>query len=140
MITQLARVSIVVRDYDEALRWYTEKLGLEKREDVEFAPGVRWLTVGARGQKDLEIVLFKPGPPMQSAKDAKALQARVGQAAGMVFFTDNCRQEAEALKSSGVKVTRDAEETPWGVQALFQDLYGNDFVLLEPRAYRSQSS
>ena len=59
MITSLARVTILVKDQDEALKFYTEKLGLEKRDDNTFAPGMRWLTVAPRGQK--EVVVAFPG-------------------------------------------------------------------------------
>ena len=135
MITQLSRVSVIVRDQDEALQWYTEKLRLEKREDQEFAPGMRWLTVATPGQSDVEIVLFKPGP-MQSPEDAKTLDGRVGQGPTWVFNTDDCRKDAALLKSRGVKLTGEPEEVPWGVQALFEDLYGNPYVLLEPRPYQ----
>ena len=134
MITQLSRVSVIVRDQDEALKWYTEKLGLEKREDEEFAPGARWLTVAPPSQKDFEIVLFIPGP-MHSTEDAKVLEGRVGQGTAWVFNTNDCRQETAALKSRGVKFTQEPEEVPWGVEAIFEDLYGNPYVLLEPHPY-----
>ena len=60
IITSLAVISILVEDQDEALRFYTEKLGLEKRSDVHFGPGMRWLTVAPKGQKRPEIALAKP--------------------------------------------------------------------------------
>ena len=63
MITLLARVTILVNDQDEALKFYTEKLGLEKRDDNTFAPGMRWLTVMQKGQKEVEIVLMEAWQP-----------------------------------------------------------------------------
>ena len=73
MITKLAHVSILVSDLDEALDWYTNVLGLEKREDnSSVVAGFRWLTVAPKGQADLEIVLFLPGP-FQAEEDRKIL-------------------------------------------------------------------
>ena len=77
MFTRLERVTILVRDQDEALSFYTEKLGLEKREDVEFAPGMRWLTVAPGDQKELEIVLQQPGS-WHDEEATKKMQEGVG--------------------------------------------------------------
>ena len=77
MITKLAHVTIYVRDEDEALRFYTEKLGLEKRADVTAGPGMRWLTVAPKDQTGLEIVLQKPGGWHDEATTKRLLE-RVG--------------------------------------------------------------
>ena len=79
MITNLAIVTIFVRDQDEALSFYTEKLGLEKRSDNTFGPGIRWLTVAPAGQREVEIVLLKPDEIMHGEEDARTLMGRVGQ-------------------------------------------------------------
>jgi len=71
MITKLGNVTILVRDYDEALAWYTQDLGLEKRKDETFGPGARWVTVRPREQKDLAIALQKPEPAMHGADRAQ---------------------------------------------------------------------
>lgn len=133
LITSLARVTILVRDQDEALRFYTDKLGLEKRADVTFGPGMRWLTVAAKGQKDPEIVLLKPEASMHGEAPAKQLLERVGQGTAWVFFTDDCRKTHETLRSRGVNFLNPPREQPYGVEAVFEDLYGNTFSLLEPR-------
>lgn len=131
MITRLARVTIYVRDEDEALRFYTEKLGLEKRADMPFGPGMRWLTVAPRDQKELEIVLQKPGG-WQGEELQKKLLERVGQGTTWVFYADDCRQTYETLRSRGVNFLSQPQEQPYGVEAIFEDLYGNVFSLLEP--------
>jgi catechol 2,3-dioxygenase-like lactoylglutathione lyase family enzyme len=82
MINKLMHVSVPVRDYDEALKWYTEKLGLELRNNNTFGEGYRFLTVGARGQQDLEIVLFKNQPGL----------GEVGKVSHWVFGTEDCRK------------------------------------------------
>lgn len=132
MIDKLAHVSITVRDQDEALQWYTEKLGLEKRmDDSSTMAGFRWVTVAPKGQANVEIVLFQPGF-FQDEETTKTLLDRVGQGTMWVFHTEDCRKEYETLSSRGVKFMGPPEEVPWGVQAIFEDLYGNQFLLLQP--------
>lgn len=129
MITKLTRITILVKDQDEALRWYTRTLGFEKRADQVFGPGMRWLTVAPKDQEEVEIVLVPA--------DTSEKQARIGsQAADHVFLvvqTDNCGQEYERLQSHGVKFLSSPAEQPWGVEAVFEDLYGNRMDLLEFR-------
>ena len=123
MITSLANVTLLVKDYDEAIRWYTEKLGLELRMDGSMGGEYRFVTVGVKGQQDVSIVLHKPLEGYQEASS---------NVHGLLFHCDNCRDYVESLKSAGVEFTLEPEEQPWGVQAVFQDLYGNSHVLLEP--------
>ena len=131
MISKLAHVSIIVRDLDEALKWYTEVLGLEKRgDDSGVIPGFRWLTVAPKGQTDVEIVLFKPGV-FQDEEATRTLLERVGQGTMWMFQTDDCRKEYETLSAKGVKFLGPPQEVPWGIQAIFEDLYGNQFGMLE---------
>ncbi|SHK38108.1 VOC family protein [Desulforamulus aeronauticus] len=121
MITKLLHVSVPVGDYDEALKWYTEKLDLEVRKDNTFGGGVRFLTVGTKQQPELEIVLVKNQPGVME----------VGKVSAWVFGTDNCSQEVVTLKERGVQILSEPEEVPWGIQAAFADPYGNTFVLVE---------
>ena len=132
MITRLARVTIYVHDQDEALAFYTEKLGLKKRSDVSFGPGARWLTVAPAGQTDFEILLQSPVPAMHGEEFARKISERVGQGTTWVFFTDDCRADYETLKGRGVSFSSEPQEQPYGVEAVFQDLYGNSFSLLQP--------
>ena len=134
MITRLARVTIYVHDQDEALRFYTEQLGLEKRSDVTFGPGARWLTVAPVGQTDFEILLQSPLPAMHGEEFAQKISERVGQGTTWVFFTDDCRADYATLKGRGVSFSSEPQEQPYGVEAVFQDLYGNSFSLLQPAA------
>lgn len=132
MITRLARVTIYVRDQEEALRFYTEQLGLEVRSDVQFGPGARWLTIAPIGQTDIEIVLQEPVPAMHGEVFAQKITERVGQGTTWVFATDDCRADYETLKGRGVTFSSPPQEQPYGVEAVFQDLYGNSFSLLQP--------
>lgn len=134
MITRLSHITIMVRDQDEALAWYTEKLGFEKRVDTVFGSGFRWLTVAAKGQAHPQVVLQKPSPELHGER-AKQMMALVGQGTMWALETDDCRKDFQELSSRGVRFTSPPEEMPWGIMAVFTDLYGNPFTLLEPRAY-----
>lgn len=127
MLTKIAVVTILVRDQDEALQYYTEKLGLEKMDDMEFGEGNRWLTVTAPQQKDVQIFLQK------ADSFGSDLMEHVGRAPTWAFNTDNCQETYETLKARGVKFLSEPTEQPWGIQAVFEDLYGNKFsVVQEP--------
>ena len=130
MIDRLGHVTVLVRDQDEALRFYTELLGLRKCQDVVFAPGMRFLTVAPEGQKEPEIILHQPSG-WHDEKTAKRMLERVGQSTSWVFNTDDCRHTYEILSSRGVQFLSPPEEGPWGLRAIFEDLYGNRFVLQE---------
>ena len=93
---------------------------------------MRWLTVAPQGQTEVEIVLFTPGS-WQDEEATKALLGRVGQGTTWVFNTDDCQKEYETLSARGVKFVSPPQERPYGIEALFEDLYGNGFSLLEPR-------
>jgi predicted enzyme related to lactoylglutathione lyase len=125
MLTKLAVVTILVRDQDEALQFYTEKLGLEKMDDMEFGTDGRWLTVCPPGQKDMQIFLQK------ADSFGLDLTDMVGRAPSWAFNTDNCQETYETLKARGVKFLSEPKEQPWGIQAIFVDLYGNKFSIVE---------
>jgi predicted enzyme related to lactoylglutathione lyase len=132
LITRLIRVTILVRDQDEALRFYTEKLGFEKRADVTFGPAMRWLTVAPAGQRDIEIVLRKPEVAMHGEENARQMLEMVGQGTTWVFACEDCRATYAELRGRGVTFTSEPQEQPYGVEAVFRDLYGNSFSLLQP--------
>ncbi len=119
-IDKVATLTIAVKDQDEALRWFTERLGFEKRIDLS-APGMRWLTVAPKNQKEIEFVLASWFPD------------HVGKNAPCVVHTRNCRETYETLKNRGVKFSKSPTEEPYGVEAIFEDLYGNPYALVEPK-------
>jgi predicted enzyme related to lactoylglutathione lyase len=125
MLTKLAVVTILVRDQDEALQFYTEKLGLEKMDDMEFGQEGRWLTVCAPEQKDVQIFL------QRADSFGLELMEQVGRAPSWAFNTDNCQETYETLKARGVKFLSEPKKQPWGIQAVFEDLYGNKFSIVE---------
>lgn len=131
MIQRLSHVTVIVKDIDEALNFYTQKLGFEKVMDTPMGPGMRWVTVAPKGQKDLEIVLQKPSPEMQGEAAAKEILKQVGKGTAWVFQVDSCQKTCDELRKKGVQIAREPEKLPFGTEAIFTDLYGNAFILLE---------
>lgn len=131
MIQRLSHVTIIVRDIDEALDFYTKKLGLVKVADNPMGPGERWVTVAPEGQKDLEIVLQKPSPAMHGETGAKEMMCQIGKGTTWVFKVDDCKKTCDQLKKKGVQIVKEPEAFPYGTEAIFVDLYGNAFVLME---------
>ena len=135
---QVANTQLWVHDQEEALAFYTEKLGMEVRNDVTMpAMGdFRWLTVSPAGQDDFSIVLMAiPGEPVMSAESAEQVRTLMAKGfAGTAFLTtDNCRASYEELKERGVEFTEAPEERPYGIDAGFRDPSGNSFRLTEVR-------
>jgi catechol 2,3-dioxygenase-like lactoylglutathione lyase family enzyme len=137
MLKQIAHVLVWVHDQDEALAFYTEKLGLELREDVTL-PEVgdfRWLTVGVPGQPDVAVTLMAvPGPPVFDADtqaQVKALVAKGAAGGGLFFTTDDCRASYEQLKKRGVEFQQEPTEQPYGIDAGFRDPSGNQMRMMQ---------
>ena len=146
-ITQLAIIPILVADQDEALRFFTEKLELEKRADMMYGPGLRWLTVAPKGQKKPEIALAKPDlslPGIQHNGGGGERVGRLSQYITCVFATDDCYETYHTLLARGVTFLSPPTKNVHGTEAVFEDPYGNLFSLLEPSPeahsrYRNQS-
>ncbi|MBI3980161.1 MAG: D-glycero-beta-D-manno-heptose 1-phosphate adenylyltransferase [Chloroflexi bacterium] len=133
MITQIATVTMYVRDQDEVLKFYTEKLGFEKREDATFGPGFRWLTIAPPGGQT-ELVLLKPDPNVLGPELARRAEAEIGFAPHLVLWADDVEATYRALSARGVEFVESPAVQPWGgVMAQFRDLYGNVIVLHSPR-------
>jgi len=133
---RIANAQLWVHDQDEALAFYTQKLGFEVRSDVTMAElgDFRWLTVGPPGQDDFAITLMAiPGPPVMdagTAEDVKALMAK--GFAGTVFLpTDDVHASYEELRARGVEFTEEPEERPYGIDSGFRDPSGNSFRLTQ---------
>ncbi|MEA2201299.1 MAG: hypothetical protein QOI89_1895 [Solirubrobacteraceae bacterium] len=135
---RIANAQLWVHDQDEALAFYTGKLGMEVRSDVTLPEmgDFRWLTVGPAGQPDFAIVLMAiPGPPVLDDETAEQVRSLMGKGfAGTVFLTtDDCRASYEELKARGVEFTEQPEERPYGVDSGFRDPSGNSLRLTEVR-------
>ncbi len=129
--TQLALVPVLVDDQDEALHFYTEKLGLEKRMDVTFGPGLRLVTVASRGQKKPEIALTRPDVALHGPERMQELMAHNSQGKPWIFVTEDCRKTYELLLGRGVRFVHEPTHEFYGIEAIFEDPSGNTFSLLE---------
>jgi catechol 2,3-dioxygenase-like lactoylglutathione lyase family enzyme len=130
MLKQLTNVQVWVHDQDEALAFYTEKLGLELREDVTVPEmgNFRWLSVGVPGQPGVAVTLMAvPGPPVFDAETREQIMALMakGAAGGLFFSSDDLQATYDELKSRGVEFQQEPTEQPYGIDAGFRDPSGN---------------
>jgi predicted enzyme related to lactoylglutathione lyase len=133
---KIANAQLWVHDQDEALAFYTEKVGMEVRADVTMPEmgDFRWLTVGPAGQDEVSITLMAiPGPPVMDDETAEQVRTVMAKGfAGTVFLTtDDCRASYEELKARGVEFTETPEERPYGIDAGFRDPSGNSIRLTQ---------
>ena len=138
MLKQLTNTQVWDHDQDEALEFYTEKLGPELREDVTVPElgNFRWLSVGVPGQPDIAITLMAiPGPPVFDAETQDAINTLVakGVATGLFFATDDVQATYEELKDRGVEFQQEPTEQPYGVDAGFRDPSGNQMRVAQRR-------
>ena len=128
---KIANAQLWVHDQDEALAFYTDKLGWEVRSDVTMPEmgNFRWLAVGPAGQEDFSVVLMAiPGAPVMDGSTADQVRDLMGKGfAGTVFLeTDDCRAACEELKARGVELLNGPMDRPWGIRtASFRDPGGH---------------
>jgi uncharacterized glyoxalase superfamily protein PhnB len=137
MIT-IGSVQLWVHDQDEALAFWTQKVGMEVRSDVTLPEmgNFRWLAVGPPGEQDVTIVLMAiPGPPVMDETTADQVRELMGKGfAGTVFLTtDDCRASYEELRSRGVEFSEPPEDRPYGIDSGFRDPSGNSVRLTQVR-------
>ena len=133
---KISTAQLWVHDQDEALAFYTEKLGFEVRSDVTLAEmgDFRWLTIAPPGQEDVAVVLMAiPGPPVMDEATTRQVEDLMAKGfSGTVFLTtDDCRGDYEKLKERGVEFTEAPEERPYGIDCGFRDPSGNSLRLTE---------
>jgi catechol 2,3-dioxygenase-like lactoylglutathione lyase family enzyme len=135
MLTQLTHVQVWVHDQDEALAFYTEKLGMELREDVTVPEmgNFRWLSVGVPGQNASITLMAIPGPPVFDEETRDQIQKLLakGASGGLFFATDDVQKTYEELKKRGVEFTQEPTEQPYGIDAGFRDVSGNHFRMTQ---------
>jgi predicted enzyme related to lactoylglutathione lyase len=137
MIT-IANAQLWVHDQDEALAFYTNKLGMEVRSDVTVAEmgNFRWLAVGPPGQSDFAVVLMAiPGPPVMDSETGEQVRGLMARGfAGTIFLTtDDLHATIEQLKARGVEFVDQPQETPYGLDSSFRDPSGNHIRLTQVR-------
>ena len=127
MIKKIGHITILVKDQDEALKFYTEKLGFKKCQDTMFGADMRWVTVAPKNQQDLEITFVKA----DSKEKLKSLGKQAGDHVFLTLETDNCRRDYEAMKTKDVRFSGKPTKQPYGTEVVFEDLYGNLFDLIQ---------
>jgi uncharacterized glyoxalase superfamily protein PhnB len=135
---KISTAQLWVHDQEEALAFYTNKLGMEVRADVTLPElgDFRWLTVAPPGQEDIAIVLMAiPGAPVMEEQTRQEVETLMAKGfAGTVFLTtDDCQASYEELKARGVEFTEEPEDRPYGVDCGFRDPSGNSFRLTQVR-------
>ena len=133
---RIASAQLWVHDQEEALAFYTQKVGMEVKSDVTMPElgNFRWLTVGPPGQDEVAIVLMAiPGPPVFEADTVEEIKSVMAKGvAGTVFLTtEDCRADFEELKGRGVEFVEEPEDRPYGIDAGFRDPSGNHLRLTQ---------
>jgi len=134
MIQRLSHITIYVLDQDAAHDFYINKLGFEVRTDARMDGGFRWLTVGPKGQPDLEIALMPTTPgPMMDQETSNMLRTLIqkGAIGSGVLETADCQKTYEELSAKGVEFSSPPQERFYGIEALFKDNSGNWFSLTQ---------
>ncbi len=127
MTQKLGYIALLVRDYDEVIKFYTQSLGFQLVEDTDLGDGKRWVRVRPRRSTGTDLLLAKAVNPEQSS--------RIGnQTGGRVFLflhTDDFWRDYRAMTERGMKFVRPPSEESYGTVAVFEDLYGNQWDLLQ---------
>jgi len=135
---RIGTAQLWVHDQDEALAFYTQKVGMEVRADVTVPElgDFRWLTVGPPGQDDVSIVLMAiPEPPAFEEETIAQIKSLMAKGVGGTIFltTDDCHAAFEELRARGVEFVETPEERPYGIDSSFRDPSGNHLRLTEVR-------
>ena len=133
MIQRLSHTTLYVTDQDAARDFYVNKLGFELRMDQTMDNGFRWLTVAAKGQPDLEIILMKIDGPNMSPDAATRLRElqQGGHLSGGVLETPDCRRLYEDLKAKGVEFSSPPKEQFYGIETIMKDNSGNWYSVVQ---------
>ena len=129
MKQHLGAVSLLVRDYDEAIAYYTGKLGFTLVEDTAMGDGKRWVVVAPPGAVETRLVLARAVQPDEIA----AIGRQGGGRVWLFLQTDDFPRDFRTYTARGVKFREAPREEAYGTVAVFEDLYGNRWDLLQPR-------
>ena len=128
MKQHIAHIALVVRDYDEAIAFYTEKLDFRLVEDTRISEDKRWVLVAPPGAQECALLLAKAA----NAQQSESIGHQTGGRVFLFLFTDNFQRDYEKMSARKIKFVRPPKEEDYGTVAVFEDLYGNLWDLLEP--------
>jgi len=136
MITNVSLVTVYCLDQDKARDFYVDVLGFELRTDITMGDGFRWVSVSHPRQRELEVTLMVPGPPLDAEGAAFVRrQLEKGQMGGLGLRVDDCRQTYQELSARGVEFVQEPSDRPYGTEAVMRDNSGNWLVLVEPKEF-----
>ena len=125
----IALITYLVREYAEAITWFQNALGFKLFEDTDMGDGKRWVVIGPDTNSGARFLLAKADTPEQSAQIGKAAGGRVA----FFLHTDDFQAEHKSMLKAGVKFLEAPRQEPYGTVAVFEDLYGNRWDLLQPK-------
>jgi len=128
MKQRLAQVAIVVRDYDEAIAWYTRCLGWRLVEDTDLGQGKRWVVIRPPGEEGMGLLLARAAKPEQEA----AIGNQTGGRVFLFLHSDDFQRDFERMRQEGVTFLTEPRVESYGTVAVFVDLYGNKWDLIGP--------
>lgn len=128
MYNRIAHIALVVKDYDEAIQFYTQKLDFMLLEDTKIDEFKRWVVVAPNGAKECCLLLAKAA----NEKQLNSVGNQTGGRVGFFLFTDDFKRDYDKFVNRGVTFVRLPKQESYGVVAVFEDLYGNLWDLLEP--------
>lgn len=128
MHTKIAQVSLLVEDYDEAIAFYTRKIGFKLLEDTPLDEGKRWVRIAPDRSTGCVLLLAKA----MTMDEKKAVGNQSGGRVFLFLHTDNFWEDYEKMKKLGVKFTEEPREEPYGTVVVFKDLYGNLWDMIQP--------
>lgn len=128
MIQRIAHIALLVKDYDEAIEFYTKKLDFLLIEDTKLSEEKRWVMVAPKGAKECCLLLAKA----TNKEQEKSIGNQTGGRVFLFLYTDNFQRDYEKMLEKEIKFVRQPEQMDYGKVAVFEDLYGNLWDLLEP--------
>lgn len=120
--------ALIVRDYDDAIAFYTDKVGFDLIEDTDMGDGKRWVIVAPKGATETRILLARAS----GADQENAIGNQTGGRVGFFLNTDDFARDHARMTKAGVRFLEAPRHEPYGTVAVFEDLYGNKWDLLEP--------
>jgi catechol 2,3-dioxygenase-like lactoylglutathione lyase family enzyme len=130
MKQNLAHIALVVRDYDEAIRFYTEKLNFRLIEDTRLSDTKRWVIVAPPGSSGCSLLLARAANDEQ----VSCIGRQTGGRVFLFLHTDDFQRDYNAMLAKGIRFIREPQQEPYGTVAVFEDLYGNLWDLIQPSA------
>jgi catechol 2,3-dioxygenase-like lactoylglutathione lyase family enzyme len=127
MNQRIVQLALVVRDYDEAIAFYTQKLGFDLIEDTKLSETKRWVVVKPKGEGTCSLLLARAANEEQE----KAVGNQTGGRVFLFLYTDDIKRDYTSLVANNIKIVRELEQQPHGMVAVFEDLYGNLWDLIE---------